>query len=253
MSRTARSPSRSKDGVSVNGLVSPRGISSSVAIRNFIPTPISSSLRHATSPTRPRVSALSTSLATSIFYHPNETRRRDSSSDLASISPKSCESHALSTQSGSLTLVHSAYQGEGSNVLQFRRTFDEDINTQASYRYFVSLDEEMQRYKLSKEEKFKIEEPEAPEPPGLSATTSNRNTVGMDGETPQTSEAAKQPQETTPSRGRDKGKRKVTFDVKPVVVTIEKDEKAEEETVGLDHGDRRFYLVLDKNLLGSHL
>ena len=244
MSRTARSPSRSKDAVSMNGLVSPRGISSSVAIRNFIPTPMSSSPRHAASPPRPRVSALSASLATSIFYHPNETRRRDPSSDLASISPKSCESHALSTQSGSLTLVHSAYQGEGSNVLQFRRTFDEDINTQASYNYFVSLDEEMQRYKRSKEEKFKTEEPEVLEPLGFSATTSNRNTVGMDSETPQTSETGNQPQEeTTPLRGRDKGKRKVTFDVKPAVVTIEKDEGAEEEeTVGQDHGNRCFIL-----------
>jgi hypothetical protein len=125
--------------------------------------------------------------------------------------------------------------------LQFRRTFDEDINTQASYNYFVSLDEEMQRYKRSKEEKFETEEPEALEPPGFSATTSNRNTVGMD---IQTGETGKQPQEeTTISRGRDKGKRKVTFDVKPAVVTIEKDEKAEdEESVGQDYGDRYFIL-----------
>lgn len=239
VSRTARSPSRSRDAISVNGLVSPRRISSSVTIKDFIPTPISSSPRHATSP-HPRVSALSASLATSTFYHPDEPGGRDSSPEGASISLESSESHLLSTQSGSSTLVHSGYQCEGPNVLQFRRTINEDINTQASYRYFVNLDEEVHQYKRSKE----VEEPmavlrpaaEASHSPGPSATTSSRGTVGMHYASTQISGTSKQLQEETAlSRGRDKGKRKVTFDVKPAVVTIEKDEKAEDK-VGLDHG-----------------
>jgi hypothetical protein len=57
---------------------------------------------------------------------------------------------------------------------------------------------------------------------------------------PTASEGMEPQNETSPPRGRDKGKRKVTFDVKPAVVAIEKDEKAADEPVAPDQGNSWF-------------
>jgi len=126
---------------------------------------------------------------------------------------------------------------EGSNVLQFKRNVNEDINTQASYRYFVDLEEDMRRYKQSREDAKNPEATESrPSRPPDPSSSKERTRIQVVEPTVKTSE----PQaEATPSRGRDKGKRKVTFDVKPAVVTIVKDEK---EAITADQGDQTFHL-----------
>lgn len=229
--RSARSPSRSRDGTTINGLVNSRPTSSSAAIKTFVPT--ASSVRH--SPPLPRVSALSVSLATSTFHHP---RIQDRAS-LGDITPTtdSGPSCTPSPGSGSSTLVHSVHHAEiGSNVLQFRRSVNEDINTQASYRYFVDLEEDMRRYKQSKED-AKNPEPMEPGPSRLPDASSSTERTKIQVVEPAVNMSEPQV-EPTPPRGRDKGKRKVTFDVKPAVVTIVKDEK---EAISGDQGDQTFH------------
>ncbi|KAF9534113.1 hypothetical protein CPB83DRAFT_831272 [Crepidotus variabilis] len=244
-SRAARSPSQPNDPQSTNGAVNHHLPGSSVAVTNFIPTPIPSSAQHISSPSHPRVSALSASLAASTFHHPKYTRSHSPSADSSS-SHESGRSHTLSTRSGSSTLVHSEQKGEGSNVLQFKRNINDDINTQASYRYFVNLEEDMQRFKRAQQEEDSKKAPNgilaAAAPDQTTASSSkvvnSTKTTSDPTVVPPSPKAAAEstahPDTTTPPRGRDKGKRKVTFDVEPAVVTIGKEEKVRDETPGED-------------------
>jgi hypothetical protein len=129
---------------------------------------------------------------------------------------------------------------ESINVLQFRRNFDDTINTNATYRYFV-IEEEMAK---ERERRQQVAKPDAEtSASGQESKTSaqtmaplpNANGKGQhNGQPPadkpetQDDHSSKPQEPPTPSRGRDpKGKRKVTFDVEPDVVTI----KAEDSEV----------------------
>jgi hypothetical protein len=185
--------------------------SSSVTIRNFDPVPISPSL----SPLSPgpRISALSASLATSTFHHLNTSTNSSGYCGSAS-------SLTLSTYSKSPTLVPDAVPA--TNVLPFKKNLNDDtINTQASYRYFVNLEEDMARYKRSQQPAMKEQEAEsnkraqqAPTQAGSSGVNTNgdlkHKTVVRATKAQTTTEDGSAGHEET--RRRDKGKRKVTFD-----------------------------------------
>ena len=229
--RKARSPSRHGP----NGFVSARGTASS-SVRSFSPTHPSSSARHAMSPPQLRISALSASLATSTFHYPEERRERLSEIECGSSDDQTLDSRSISSTLVQPTTIHS----EEANVLQFPRTINDDINTQASYRYFANLEEEMERVKHTKNLESNEEEQHDRVPP--SATS--KPPVEVDTHKPQTADLTasegKEPQiGMSPPRGRDKGKRKVTFDVKPAVVAIEKNEKAA-DPVAPDQGNSWF-------------
>lgn len=223
--RKARSPTRLEDQTSTNGLISARGIPSSVAVRCFAPAPLSSSVRHATSPPQPRVSALSASLATSTFHHPKECRGRSTEH----MSPVSSDDETTDSGSASSTFAQTTTgQGEEANVLQFRRTINDDINTQASYRYFVNLEGDMERFKRAKKANSRREIDQHERVPPAEVNTHQLQATVSE---------AKPQKDTSPPRGRDKGKRKVTFDVKPVIVALENDVKAPEGLVTSDQGN----------------
>ena len=230
-STIARSPSRSKE---VTSPTSPSAASSSITVRSFVPMRVSSSVLSPSS--IPRISALSASLATSRFHHPREAQRGSSSTEDSTDSNDSGSSGSVSSRSGSSTLVHPIHQVDGTNVLQFKRNINDTINTEASYRYFVNLEEDMQRYKRSQQsanEEVSGNNQQA----GPSTVQPRKEVNGTKKSEPQSPAAAgisKPGPDTTPSRGRDKGKRKVTFDVEPAVVTIEKEEKGDEETAAQD-------------------
>ncbi|KAF8969372.1 hypothetical protein BDZ97DRAFT_1902497 [Flammula alnicola] len=238
-SNITRSSSRPSQ---ANGLASPSQVSSSVTVRSFVPLPVSP-LSIAPSSSAPRVSGLSASLATSKFYHPRDLQDRSSSVGSSS-------SGTLSTpRSVSSTLVQTAPKAEGSNVLQFKRNIDDNLNTQASYRYFVNLEEDMTRYKRSQEEALKKQQgaeaakhTQEAEPSHANPSLSTNGTkkpveVQSGGSLSAAADGPKPEGETTPSRARDKGKRKVTFDVEPAVVTIQsdKEEKHGEGANGTEH------------------
>ena len=215
--------------------------SSSVSIRNFDPVPIFPTLSPLSS--GPRTSALSASLATSTFHHLNTNETRTHSSGYS----ESVSSHTHSTTySKSPTLISDAVPATSNNAWQYNRSTDDNINTQASYRYFLNLEEDMARYKRSQEAALK-EQQEAEagqQAPQQAPTQAESLSVKTNGNSkhktvnpitkPQTTspkdESAKH-EETISPKERDKGKRKVTFDVEPAVMTIktEADGKVEED------------------------
>jgi hypothetical protein len=227
-----RSPTRVKEGenFAINGLTSPSQLSASVTIRSFVPQPLSPAPL-APSSSAPRVSALSASLATTRFHHPKHKQRRSSSGGGSSGSYDSSSDTRKafsSPQSASSTLVLAAPHGDvGANLLQFKRIIDDNFNTQTSYRYLVNLDEDMARFKRSQEPTNKRDNEAAKHTKEAGSSHARSGLKPGGNEKPQVVEAQpsaskglKLDGETTPSRGRDKGKRKVTFDVDADVVAI---------------------------------
>ncbi|CAA7258578.1 unnamed protein product [Cyclocybe aegerita] len=235
-----RSPTRGKE-AAPSGLLSPTTVSSSVAVRNFEPVPVSLGDITSISSSVPRRSALSESLATSGFHHPKQKQRQNSSTGEASNGYDSDRSETLSTRSGSSTLVHPVHQVDGTNILQFRRNVNDTINTEASYRYFVNLEEDITRHKRQQEEAMKKQgvaraqqdqeagPSQVPSGPNANDKKPSRKVQIVEPQLPTAGEAKAEDKDAS-SRGADKGKRKVTFDVQPAVVTINgKDDKAEND------------------------
>ena len=238
-----------KEGPSPNVALSPVSMNNSpsaVSIRNFNPVPIPTPLSPSSSV--PRTSALSASMATATFHHLNANEARSRLPVPSSGSYGSGSSHTLSKQSKSPV--------SGTNVLQFVRNVDDAINTQASYKYFVNLEEEVARYKHNQEVVMREQqEAEAGKGTHLAPSRADPSGANINGnldhktvqETPQTptpkEDGSAKHQETPSPRGRDKGKRKVTFDVKPAVLKTEDDGK--DVTVEQDSGG--------KPIIGAHL
>lgn len=154
-----------------------------------------------------------------------------------------------------------------SSVLQFRRNTNDAINTAASFRYFVNIEAEMARHAreqqkdTSKKPEGRHTSSELPRQNNGSLEHTAPITNGhskhhkksfsesqINVEDPTSLKAAKVEtvaQEASGSRGRNntKGKRKVTFDVNPDIVTIKREvdaEKAEEEELA-SHDIGGFY------------
>ena len=221
----------------------------SVSIRNFDPVPISPPLSPPSAGTR--TSALSASLATSTFHHlntnPNEVRTH-SSGYSGSITPSTIYSK-------SPTLIPDAVPIANNNILHYKRNINDDINTQASYRYFVNLEEDMARYKRSQEMALKGQQeaeagkraqqqtPTQAGSPGVNTNGSLKHKTAVQATKPQstTEDGSAKHEEIVSPREREKGKRKVTFDVEPAVMTIktEADGKVEEDvTTDQDSGGK---------------
>lgn len=179
----------------------------------------------------PRISALSASLATSSFHHP---RAGNAIADGASIPPTNPS--RTTTDADSLHSLRSASSATLSapqdltNVFQYPRLFDDQVNTAASFRYF-QLEDEMMRRKLEAERDKKARD-------GLPATTSagssripapsasssrvNRAVLKTEEGHRNDKVTAVEPQEKlkeselqdqSQASPKSKGKRKVTFDV----------------------------------------
>ena len=232
-----------QEGPSPNAALPPVSMnnSPSVSVRNFNPVPISTPLSPSSSV--PRTSALSASMATAtFFYHLNANEARSRSSG----SYGSGSSHTLSKQSKSPVGV------SGTNVSQFARNVDDTINTQASYRYFVNIEEEMARHKHNREVAMVEQEAKAGKGTQHALSRADPSGANINGnldhktvqETPQTptpkEDGNAKHQETPSPKGRDKGKRKATFDVKPAVMKMEEDVTVEQDSGG-------------KPIIGGHL
>lgn len=227
-SKRTLSPTNHKDQnhkFGVNGVGSPPA----TTIRDFKPVSVLNPARVSLSP-GPRVSALSASLATTSFHYPKANQSR-SPPPQSNGSPNSVSSQTLSsTHSESVTLVQSAGRSEGSNVLQFRRNINDSINTAASFRYFVNLEEDISRHRRERQasnptgNNQQAGPSQTSENPTTSADNNNRN----DQPETQVGEGSAGP------RGRGRGNRRVTFDVQPDVVTIKREvgaENAEQEAL----------------------
>jgi len=216
-----RSPIRVKEDEKslVNGLASPSQLSSSVAIRSFIPQPVSpTSLAPSTS--APRVSALSASLATTRFHHPRHEQQRSSGSGSSALYGSSSSTNKRDSSMAS-TLIPQ----------QFNQNPSDYLNAQTSYRVLVN--EDLVRNKHSQAVTMNKPDGEAAKyskeagppfaGPGVKPTPNGNEKSGMAqvaGSQHSVGEGSEPESETPPSRGRDKGQRKVTFDVEADVVAI---------------------------------
>ncbi|KAF8076721.1 hypothetical protein FPV67DRAFT_1618603 [Lyophyllum atratum] len=241
--RRPTSGSRSRERSAASGLdLSAAG--SPTPVRNFIPTSVSRA--RSSSPPTPRVSALSASLATSSFHHPRARSTATSPPPASDRSPSVVSNG--SSRSGSSTLgsttVVSSQTIDASNVLKVRRNINDAIDTATSYRFFVTLEEDMERLRgrrqVAEGSQSRPDQTQQDGPSRASGSTNGDITQKQPSESrPNVEKSAPQSQgqaqaeegEASPSRGREKskGKRKVTFDVNPAVVTIKREVNAEKE------------------------
>lgn len=198
------------------------GTPSVSVIRDFLPT--SASRPRSSSPPAPRVSALSASLTTSSFHHPRAraTAISPPQSDSCASSHMSNRTPSSDSMAASLAIAipHSV-----DNVHRMRRNISNGLDMATSHRYFIVSDEDQARKRgrsLTKPEDV---------PNQNQSGDSYVPIVIKDDDTQKQQE--KQPESTnepvSPSHAADKrGRRKVTFDVKPAVVTIKREVTAEE-------------------------
>ncbi|KAG5648785.1 hypothetical protein DXG03_000134 [Asterophora parasitica] len=241
-SRGSRSRERLSNGVDALSSGSP------IPIREFVPTIVSRARARSSSPPAPRVSALSASLATTSFHHPRArstaTSPPPSSHRSPSIVSDDSSTSGSSTLASAMAIPHSI---DVTNVFKVRRNINESIDTATSYRFFVTLEEDMARRREQRQASSDRSHPVADQI--QQADTSNSPvSAKVNGEEIQKqasgsaseakaemstppNEAQAGDGELSPSRGREKskGKRKVTFDVKPAVVTIKREVLAEKE------------------------
>ncbi|KAJ7246570.1 hypothetical protein B0H12DRAFT_758353 [Mycena haematopus] len=209
-------------------------------VRDFVPLPVA--------PTRqvhlPAISSLSASLATSGFHHPRAQQQEQTSP----ARPESVHSNSSRTLSGSsitlagsprmqpLSIAPARIHGEGASVLQFVRNLNDNINTDASYRYFVNLEEEMERNRRARENENAVTgsssaitpHPDEAERPRAGPSTVNGNMNGIEGphsdENEQKAEAS-----GVGDKGKGKQRKVVTFRSQPAIVTIKRELIAEDE------------------------
>ena len=203
---------------------------SPVAIKEFVPVAVSPA--RALSP--PRISALSASLAASSFHHP-----RALSESHASARETNGSIHSRSSQSSERSgsaIFHPPSRESAANVLQFPRNIDDNLNTAVSFKYFVDLEYEMQRrkkdrladvnkeHRASQSEAGPSQEPAGPVINGQKAevmTSQERAELQVKHVQVDTEGSVVETSEKSPM----KGKRHVTFDVEPEVVTIDGEAK----------------------------
>ncbi|KAF8634801.1 hypothetical protein AX15_000713, partial [Amanita polypyramis BW_CC] len=198
-----------------------------VAVKEFVPVPVSSA--RSLSPSElPRVSALSASLATSSFRHPRAISELHTSPQEVNRSIHSKSSNS-SERSGSATLVRSPLHEGGTNVLQFPRNIDDNLNTAVSFKYFIDLEQEIKRRKKEHLEEanrsYQVTQSEA----GTSDAPGSPAVNGKEQEKLQRDDEAQGEHVQVDTEGSVvekplvKGKRHVTFDVEPDVVTIDEE------------------------------
>ncbi|KAG1782864.1 hypothetical protein EV702DRAFT_959144 [Suillus placidus] len=225
-----RDPTRKPN---INNAGGPTVGSPVVSVRDFVPV-VSPGRIVSPAPSVPKVSSLSASLATSSFHHPRALQERNYHSGEASDilrSPPPYSSHPSSVGSAdSRSLSSSTSSREllplttGENLIQpFKRSMDEARDTAASFRYFIDMEAEMEimrgRQRLPatgtttaiQEETWKATEGVQPS----NASTSARTPGDEENKLKGAKEGRLQKSDHGRNGNESRGKRKVTFDIKP--------------------------------------
>ncbi|KAI0772048.1 hypothetical protein BD413DRAFT_51504 [Trametes elegans] len=229
------------------------GVSASVRINSFVPTP-SHLHRHPSGGTAPAPSALSASLKTSGFHHPDAQRQTNGSAPSARRSldlpphrsraspSRSSVTRVDSPSTASSRTVAIPFDPEASIREAHRREMDESKDVATSFRYVMDLESQMEEHRLQEEE-------ELTSPPVAStsqaAAASSAAAAASRGRSPRVHKSAikhaKPAEDSKSSKSedtktvngdehKDKGKRKVTFDVKPEVAIIKDDNAGSERS-----------------------
>ena len=210
-----------------------RGPVASVRVTDFVPTS-SPPPRQMSRPSAHLPSALSASLATSTLQDAMQHRLRNPSPKASSASPTRTAQTDSSPAASSGTLGI-PINGEAENREAHRRNMDERVDYATSYRYLMDLESQMEANRIP--EPVQEEDEDQNEDPSPSPTAVPRGRSPRAGKSaikkpkangdadavkeagsPERNEPDKSPakEATTPT----KGKRKVTFDVKPDVAII---------------------------------
>ncbi|KAG6891697.1 hypothetical protein C0992_010100 [Termitomyces sp. T32_za158] len=241
--RTSNSGSRER--AAINGRESTSSGTPGVsAIRDFLPT--SASRPRASSPPAPRVSALSASLTTSSFHHPRARATATSSPPSDDCASSSTRTSNSDTTAASLTIgvPHSV-----DNVHRMRRNINDGLDMSTSHRYFLVLDQDQARKRGRP-----LTKPEDVPDQSQVAGDSRKPIVIKDDDKQQEKQSESNNGPVSPSHAADKkGRRKVTFDVKPAVVTIKREVTAEEveDEENATKGNTDMIFVLE-DLEGAH-
>ncbi|KAI0327749.1 hypothetical protein GY45DRAFT_1327182 [Cubamyces sp. BRFM 1775] len=220
--------------------------SASVRVSTFVPTP-SPPARNPSNSRAPAPSALSASLKTSGFHHPDAQKQANGSASASRRSldfgppsrarasptrPGSTRADSLSTASSRTVAI--PVDAEASIREAYRREIDESKDVATSFRYVMDLEAQMEQSRLDAEEEHV--------PPPVASTSQAAEAVvasasrgrsprvhksaikqAQPAEQPKSEDGAKSAAAEDNKESAGKGKRKVTFDVKPEVAII-KDE-----------------------------
>lgn len=213
----------------INNVGAP-AIGSPVSVRDFVPVASPGRMLSPASSV-PRVSSLSASLATSTFHHPRALQERNTHSGQASDIPRSPppysshpssvgspDSRSLSSSTSSRELL--PLTASESLIQPFKRSMDEARDTAASFRYFVDMEAEMEimrgRQRLPATGTTVAETRKATEgAQPSSASTSARASGDGENKLKGAKEGRMQKQDHGRNGNESRGKRKVTFDIKP--------------------------------------
>ncbi|KAH9900024.1 hypothetical protein C8Q73DRAFT_343312 [Cubamyces lactineus] len=221
-------------------------VSASVRVSSFVPTP-SPPPRNPSNSRAPAPSALSASLKTSGFHHPDAQKQVNGSTPAARRSldfgppgrarasptrPGSTRAESLSTASSRTVAI--PVDAEASIREAYRREIDESKDVATSFRYVMDLEAQMEESRLDAEEEH-VSPPVASTSQAVEAAVASTSRgrsprvhksaikQAQPAEQPKSEEGAKSAATEDNKDSANKGKRKVTFDVQPEVAII-KDE-----------------------------
>lgn len=231
-------PSRPKEQQTANGF---EPSSSAMATRDFIPAAVSPATFSPAS--APRISALSASLVTSSFHHPQARASRTSPSPSGRSTSETSNHSNESVRSKSLTSAV-PQSPEGSNVLKYRRNLQETVDYATSYKYFIDHEKDiiqLRGRRVEKEESqddsertkqngpsHPLADTKASDATPKKQSVESHTTIEKSDQKPEVQETENSP---SPTRGREKSSKgkKVTFVAEPAIVTIQRDVDAEKD------------------------
>lgn len=212
-----------------------------VAINDFVPSPALHQRLNGGDST-PKASALSASLVNSGFHHPRERKTQKSHSSISN----SSETVSSPVTASSLALANDTEEDQPNDILEpFKRDMSDSKDLATSF-LVLNLEAEMRRRRAAKPENVPESSARgAPQPDTLAAEAAqpNKDTTNAINrsltQSPQPNpDQSVSETELTSSRAK-KGKRKVTFDVQPDVVTIKREaankQEANQSDVGTDN------------------
>lgn len=202
-------------------------------VRSFIPEP-QYLARHITSASAPQHSALSSSLATTSFHHPSNR-----SSNINGQSTSTANSHAVDVPSElAIQAESSSSPPEGLTIASrsLRRNMDAENDTIVTFKWSVIEEEE----RKAREKRKKAEEAKPVASEGAEEKVEANKGSGVS-KAP-VAEASTPSSETHASSlknggKKSPGKRKVTFNVEPNVVTIKANDKNDEDIDTVTEGN----------------
>lgn len=184
----------------------------------------------------PKLSTLSSSLATSSFHHPGARNGKNTSATTESIPGTDFTVPLAGQNPRTSQIATDNWETQDASVLDCRMQMNQAADTATSYRYFLIEDQMRKRNEGAAQGTSSSPHRGTP----ISKRTPSETRKRADSDRDKASAPPSDPQVSSP---RSKKERRVTFEVKPDVVTIQRDldaEKAEEAAKSTSHTTMMF-------------